>query len=165
MAVIAALHDPLTVLVRDDLADVVTPDDDGADGRSACIRSIVRPGTGEIVGRAGIAADLAAHIPSAPRTRPAGIAGMGVMVVTTATGVVVMPMVRPSLGARSKQTKHCRCSHERTLHGYSLLEGRSRFRDQGAAYGRALKSAGRRGSNGAGSIPLRAFKKPLVTKM
>jgi hypothetical protein len=71
------------------------------------------------------------------------------MVVTTATGVVVMPMVRPSLGARSKQTKHCRCSHERTLHGYSLLEGRSRFGDQGAAYGRALKSAKRRGSNGA----------------
>ena len=31
MAVIAALHDPLTVLVADDLAHVVTPDDDGSD--------------------------------------------------------------------------------------------------------------------------------------
>jgi hypothetical protein len=31
MAVIAALDDPLTILVRDDLADVVTPDDDGPD--------------------------------------------------------------------------------------------------------------------------------------
>ena len=32
VAVIAALHDPLTVLLADDLADVVTPDDDGPDG-------------------------------------------------------------------------------------------------------------------------------------
>jgi hypothetical protein len=31
MAVIAALHDPLTVLVADDLADVVTPDDNRPD--------------------------------------------------------------------------------------------------------------------------------------
>jgi hypothetical protein len=31
MAVIAALHDPLTVLVADDLADVVTPDDNRSD--------------------------------------------------------------------------------------------------------------------------------------
>jgi hypothetical protein len=31
MAVVAALHDPLTVLVADDLADVVTPDDDSPD--------------------------------------------------------------------------------------------------------------------------------------
>jgi hypothetical protein len=31
MAVIAALHDPLTVVVADDLAHVVTPDDDGSD--------------------------------------------------------------------------------------------------------------------------------------
>jgi hypothetical protein len=31
MAVVAALDDPLTILVADDLADVVTPDDDGPD--------------------------------------------------------------------------------------------------------------------------------------
>jgi hypothetical protein len=31
MAVVAALHDPLTVLLADDLTDVVTPDDDGSD--------------------------------------------------------------------------------------------------------------------------------------
>jgi hypothetical protein len=31
MAVVAALHDPLTILVADDLADVMTPDDDGPD--------------------------------------------------------------------------------------------------------------------------------------
>ena len=31
MAVVAALHDPLTVLVADDFADVVTPDNDSPD--------------------------------------------------------------------------------------------------------------------------------------
>jgi len=31
MAIVTALHDPLTILVADDLADVVTPDDDGPD--------------------------------------------------------------------------------------------------------------------------------------
>jgi hypothetical protein len=31
MAVVAALHDPPTILVADDLADVVTPDNDGPD--------------------------------------------------------------------------------------------------------------------------------------
>jgi hypothetical protein len=34
MTVVAALHDPLTVLLTNDLADVVTPDDDCANGRS-----------------------------------------------------------------------------------------------------------------------------------
>jgi hypothetical protein len=37
VAVIAALHDPLTVFLADDLADVVTPDDDGSDGWASCI--------------------------------------------------------------------------------------------------------------------------------
>jgi hypothetical protein len=31
MAVVATLHDPLTLLLADDLAYVVTPDDDGPD--------------------------------------------------------------------------------------------------------------------------------------
>jgi hypothetical protein len=31
MAVVTALHDPLTILVADDLADVATPDHDGPD--------------------------------------------------------------------------------------------------------------------------------------
>jgi len=34
MTVVAALHYPLTVLLTNDLADVVTPDDDCANGRS-----------------------------------------------------------------------------------------------------------------------------------
>jgi hypothetical protein len=33
MAVVAALDDPLTILVADDLADMVTPDDDSPNGR------------------------------------------------------------------------------------------------------------------------------------
>jgi len=35
MTVVAALHDPLAVLLTNDLTDVVTPDDDRANGRSA----------------------------------------------------------------------------------------------------------------------------------
>jgi hypothetical protein len=37
MAVIAALHDPLTILVADDLAYVVTPNNDGAHGGTTCV--------------------------------------------------------------------------------------------------------------------------------
>jgi hypothetical protein len=32
MTIVAALYDPLTVLVADDLADMVAPDDDSANG-------------------------------------------------------------------------------------------------------------------------------------
>jgi hypothetical protein len=49
MAVVAALHDPLTILVADNLADVVTPDHDSPDRWAAGIRSIVGPGPGEII--------------------------------------------------------------------------------------------------------------------
>jgi hypothetical protein len=31
MAIVAALHDPLAIFLPDDLADVVSPDDDCAD--------------------------------------------------------------------------------------------------------------------------------------
>jgi hypothetical protein len=37
MAIITALHDPLTVFVADDLANVVTPNDDGTNGGTACV--------------------------------------------------------------------------------------------------------------------------------
>src|ERR1700755_2239402 len=43
MAVIAALDNPLAVLLADDLTDMVTPDDDRANGRAAGIRSIMSP--------------------------------------------------------------------------------------------------------------------------
>jgi hypothetical protein len=36
MAVIAALHDPLTILVADDPAYVVTPNNDGTHGGTTC---------------------------------------------------------------------------------------------------------------------------------
>jgi hypothetical protein len=37
MTVIAALHDPLTILMTDDLANVVTPDNDRTNGWAAGI--------------------------------------------------------------------------------------------------------------------------------
>ncbi len=85
VAIVAALHDPLTAILADDLADVMTPDNDRADRRSTGIRPIMSPRPGEVIGRAGVAADLPAHIPPAPCPGPAGI------MVTT--GVVVMAMV------------------------------------------------------------------------
>ena len=83
VAVVAALHDPLTILLADDLADVVTPDDDGPDRWSTSIRSIVSPGTGQIKRRARVAADLPTHIPPAPCAGPTRI-------MMTTTGMVVV---------------------------------------------------------------------------
>jgi hypothetical protein len=37
MTVVAALHDPLTVLLTNDLADVVAPDDDCPNGWTTCV--------------------------------------------------------------------------------------------------------------------------------
>jgi len=36
MAIIAALYDPLTIFVADDLAYVMTPNDDGTYGGATC---------------------------------------------------------------------------------------------------------------------------------
>jgi hypothetical protein len=85
MAIIAALHNPLTVLVTDNLADMVTPNHDGTDRRTASVISVVSPGSRQIVGRTGIGANLPAHIPSAPGPGPAATA-----VVTVSRGIVVM---------------------------------------------------------------------------
>jgi hypothetical protein len=49
MTVIAALHDPLTVQIADDLADVMRPNHDRANGRASGIRSVVSPRSGKIV--------------------------------------------------------------------------------------------------------------------
>jgi hypothetical protein len=94
VAVVAASDDPVTILLADDLADVVTPNDNGPNRWSTGIRTIVSPRPGEVIGRARIAADLPTHIPPAPCPGPTRI-----MVVTTS--MVVMVIARPSLCARS----------------------------------------------------------------
>jgi hypothetical protein len=43
----------------------------------------MRPRPRQVVRRSGIAADLAAHVPSAPRAWPSGIAGVSARVVVT----------------------------------------------------------------------------------
>jgi hypothetical protein len=85
MAVIAALHDPMTVFVTDYLADMVTPNHDGTDGRAARVVPVMSPGSRQIVGGAGIGADLPAHVPSAPGP---GLAATAVMAVSG--GIVMM---------------------------------------------------------------------------
>jgi len=66
MRVIAALHQPLTILAANNLADVVSPDDDNANGRTTSIYAEVSPSSREVVLRARIAAYLTAHVPPAP---------------------------------------------------------------------------------------------------
>ena len=91
VTIIAALHDPLTIFLANDLADMVTPDDDCTDRGSASVRSVMRPRPCEIVRRARVAADLPAHKPSAPRARP------------TCIMVAVAVMSRSSFCARSNE--------------------------------------------------------------
>jgi hypothetical protein len=87
-------------------------------------------------------------------------------VVTAGIVVVAMMMVVwPSLRVRSNQTKYCRRSHDSTLHGYSLLEERSRFGDQEAADGRHQKQCQSGAVRMSGSTSAVALKKSLVTKM
>ena len=66
--------------------------------------------------RAGVGTDLSTHKPPTPCAGPTRI--------MMTTDVVVM--VRPSLCARSDQTKHRRGSHENTQCRISLLSGRDR---------------------------------------
>ena len=66
MRVIAALHQPLTILAANNLADVVFPDDDNANSRTTSIYAVVSPRSREVVPRARIAAHLTTHVPPAP---------------------------------------------------------------------------------------------------
>jgi hypothetical protein len=43
MTIISALDDPLAILVTYNLADVVVPDHDRTDRRTAGVRAVVRP--------------------------------------------------------------------------------------------------------------------------
>jgi hypothetical protein len=58
MTVIAALDDPLTILSANDPADMMTPDDDRANGWASGIRTIMSPRPRKIIRGSGIAADL-----------------------------------------------------------------------------------------------------------
>jgi hypothetical protein len=76
--VIAALHYPMTIFVANNLADVVPPDNDSANGRTTSICAVVSPRSREVVFRARIAAHLTAHVPPAPRSGTPGV-GAAVM--------------------------------------------------------------------------------------
>src|SRR5215471_18094612 len=76
MRVIAALHQPLTILAANDLADVVFPDDDNANGRTTSIYAVVSPRSREVVLRTRIAAHLTAHVPPAPCSGTTSVAAV-----------------------------------------------------------------------------------------
>jgi hypothetical protein len=120
MAVITALYDPLTILMANDFTDVVPPDHNRADGRTDNLWSVVSPRPCKIIGWSRIAADLRAHVPSAPRSRstdvvvilPIGavLVNMAVlaklvmvMVVMTIVVMTRMIMMGSGLSGRSKQ--------------------------------------------------------------
>ena len=128
MAIIAALHDPLTVFVPDDLTDVMTPDDDGTDGRPAGVRAVVRPGSREVVLRAGVATNLRAHVPAAPSRRPSGCRIRMIPVVVREVMVVIMVRSCFRIGRIGAKQRH---SSEDLTHYYVLqaVEG-SRERNQ-----------------------------------
>jgi hypothetical protein len=58
MSVIAALNDPLAVLLTHDLSNVMTPNNDRPNVGATGIGPVACPRTREIVGGAGITADL-----------------------------------------------------------------------------------------------------------
>jgi hypothetical protein len=58
VSIIAALYDPLTILLAHDLSNVMSPNNDCTNVGATSIRSIVSPRAGKIVRRAWIAANL-----------------------------------------------------------------------------------------------------------
>ena len=73
MPIVSGLDDPLAVLLADDLADVMWPDDHGAD---ACRSgpTPMRPIAREVIGATRIGTDKTPHFPAAPRRRARAIA-------------------------------------------------------------------------------------------
>ena len=109
MAIIAALHDPLAVLLTDDLADVVTPHDDGTHRRAARVAAIVSPRSGKVVLRTRIAPNLRSHVPAAPRGWPAGVRVPLRIVV-----MIVVPNMSSCFGVRRERAEQNHSSHDFT---------------------------------------------------
>src|ERR1700722_5878048 len=70
MTVVSALDDPLSVLLTDNLPDVMAPDNNRAHRGTAGVAAIVRPGSREVVLGTRISPDLTTHVPPAPSGRP-----------------------------------------------------------------------------------------------
>src|SRR6516164_1312091 len=115
MRVIAALHQPLTILAADDLADVVSPDDDSANGGTTSIYAVVSPRSREVVLLARIAAHLTAHVPPAP--------------CSGTPSVVAVMMLGSCFCARRESTQQCHrrndSTHTVVLCGCSVLRRRA----------------------------------------
>lgn len=69
MSIVAALDNPPSILLADDSADVMGPDNDSANGRSSRVGAVVGPVARKVVLGTGISAHLRAHEPSAPCSR------------------------------------------------------------------------------------------------
>jgi hypothetical protein len=99
MTVIAALDDPLPVLLAYDLPDVVRPDHDGADRRATGVGTVMRPGAREVVLGSRIRTDLASHIPAAP------CSGTAAMRIPRSIVMPIVSVMGVGLRCRSERKK------------------------------------------------------------
>src|SRR3569832_1112708 len=107
MTVVSALDNPLAILLADNLADVVAPDHDRTDRRTAGVGAIMRPGTREVVLRPWVGQDLMAHVTSTPGPRPASQTRMPIarVRVTRALVTVARALVGGVLEARGFESR------------------------------------------------------------
>src|SRR5579871_3519862 len=100
MPVIAALDDPLAILLADNFSDVMTPDHDCTDRRTAGIGAVMRPRTGKVIRRSGIGSDLLAHVPSAPGGWPPGQARVA---IARALVTCLLMACEPESGSKARR--------------------------------------------------------------
>jgi hypothetical protein len=101
-SVVPALNNPLAVFLANNFSDMMGPNDNGANRGPAGVGPIVGPRSCQIVRRSRVAADLTAHVPTAPG---AGASGR-VMISGVKGGAAVMGS---SFGTRRKSTYQCHC--------------------------------------------------------
>jgi hypothetical protein len=106
----------MTIFVANNLADVVPPDHDSANGRTTSICAVVSPRSREIVLRARIVAHLTAHVPPAPCR---GTRAVGVLVRM----VAAVMKSGPCFCARRESEKQCHRRNDST-HTVVLLFAR-----------------------------------------
>src|SRR5262245_17106390 len=85
--------------MANNLADVVSPDDDNANGWTTGIYTVVSPRSRDVVLWAGIAAHLTAHVPPAPCSGTRG--------VEVPVGIVAAVMMGPCFCVRRESAKQC----------------------------------------------------------
>lgn len=129
MTIVAALDNPLAVLMADDLSDVVRPNHDSAHRRATGAGTVMCPGARQIVLRPGIRTYLRSHVPTAPCGWTAAVSvatRVTIMVVTTRITMVVGVVMGVCLRARRERKSQCGHSHKFTHRtDFLVVEGKA----------------------------------------